>query len=136
MEGTSAGAEAFARYFLQVYVYAFASNNTAPIEDVTLKGCDFCASLLQEIRTHAEKGHRVAGETLTTTSSVAAPNGTSERTVVSALFKQSASTLVDRTGKVVEEFDPAPAQELYFAVRWDIVSGWRIIEGRFQDHEK
>ncbi|MFN8077086.1 MAG: DUF6318 family protein [Kineosporiaceae bacterium] len=136
LEGTPAGAEAFVRYFLEVYVYAFASNNPSPLDDVTLKGCGFCVSLTDEIRAHAAKGHRVVGETLQVTSVVAAPNGSQDRTVVSALFHQSASKLVDSAGKTVDSFDSAPSQELAIAVRWNVVTGWRVIAGRFEDHDK
>lgn len=132
--GTPAGAQEFARWYLAAYVYAYANNDPTPIQDVALSGCVLCKSIIDSVRKQKKADQRIVGERLTPTLVSAAPGGTTKHTVVAAFFDETGGRLVDSTGKTITAYGSAKGRELLIGLRWDIVAGWRVVEGQFKDH--
>lgn len=133
-EGTPAGAQKFAKWYLQAYVYAYAHNDATPIRDVALPGCGLCQGIIDNVAKQKKAGHHVVGEQLTPTLVSAAPGGTQKHTVVAAFFDETGGKVVDDRGKTVSVYGSAKGRELLVGLKWDIVAGWRVVAGEFKDH--
>jgi hypothetical protein len=132
-EGTPAGAEEFVRYFLKAYEYAYATNDTSPVEYFTLRGCRFCEGLLDAVRQQAAKGYRLEGGRLKPLYITVNPDSDQDRTIINAAFSEESSRMVDSSGRVVQSFTSSRAQLLDIALRWNLLNGWRVIDASIED---
>lgn len=55
-EPTKEGAEAAARYFSDLFDYAFASGDTAPFEALSGQDCDFCSRIVDQVEQAVDDG--------------------------------------------------------------------------------
>lgn len=133
---TREGAQQFVRWYLKAYEYAKAQADPTPIQDVMMPGCVQCQSMIDRIEKRRAAGQRVVGERITVTGVAVAPGSTPEGTVVLASFDVPAARLVNASGKTVEVFGAAKNNVLEIRIAWDIVVGWRVVDGRFTEAGK
>jgi Family of unknown function (DUF6318) len=115
---TRPGAEAFFRYFIDVYDYTFDSQDTTLLRQISDTDCKFCKNSVADVEaTKANRHHTVGGES-TSTVVVAAPGEPEEGILVNAIIHQESSTVVDSSGKILERDPTHPNVRMDAAVRW------------------
>ena len=62
------GLEAFTRYWFGLLSYGYESNDWAPLQTVTDRGCDTCTNVIGEVRKHYESGGWITGGRVTVNS--------------------------------------------------------------------
>jgi hypothetical protein len=99
----SAGAEAVAVYFLELFSYVFATNDLTEWRELSHPECIYCADVIRQVEEQAAVGvHTVGGLiTVTETSSLEVEPG--RWWSVDAEMVQHASQDVDASGQVVRE---------------------------------
>jgi hypothetical protein len=115
---TRPGAEAFFRYFWDVYAYSFVAQDTSLIRSISDPTCKLCASATESVQGAEAARHRVKGGGITVTDVAAAPGEPAEGLLVNGIFDQQASSVVDQKGTVI---GTAPANR---QVRVDAVVRW------------
>jgi len=58
---TRPGAEAFFRYFIDVYTYTFTSQDTTPMRTISDSGCTFCTGAVEDAESSRANGEHVVG---------------------------------------------------------------------------
>jgi hypothetical protein len=99
---TRAGAEAFFRYFIDVYNFTFTSQDVAPLRMIMTSECQFCTSTIAAVQSAREGARHTDGGQVTASMVTAAPGEPAEGIVINAIVNQASSKLVDGAGKVVE----------------------------------
>ncbi len=104
---TVAGAEALARYFLELYEYVYSTGDLAEWRRVSHPECVFCAGVVSEVEQQAAAAQRSNG------GGFRVDDVTGEQLAedyVSLRIKafQAAGTLVDASGEVVTEYLEGP----------------------------
>ena len=115
---TRPGAEAFFRYFIASYNYAFEAQDTVHLRMITASGCKFCASAVDAIESARAEGRYTDGGQVTPSVVTVAPGEPAEGLVINAVVDQEPSRLLDRSGTVVRS-EPA-----YSQVRMDASAAW------------
>lgn len=95
---SAAGAEAFVRYFWEVYNYSYVSLNTDSLTGISQRDCEFCASAASEINAFSTVSTKKEGGTISVEAVSAPPVEAPERIVVVAILNQSAGQTVTSTG--------------------------------------
>jgi Family of unknown function (DUF6318) len=122
---TRPGAEAFFRYFIDVYTYTYASQDTSVMRSISDTDCKFCSSAIDGAESaRAAKEHSTGGgaSVLYVT---AAPGDVTEGILINAIAHQDAAAVVDTHGKTIESTDPNPAVRMDAAARW-INHAWQM----------
>lgn len=124
-EVSVAGAEAAARYFLQLYPYVYATGDLAEWRTLSHAECAFCASVITNV-----EGQVAAQQTSTggnvSIESVAAVKVNDSYFAATATFTQAPSSTVDAAGAVVEDF---PDAKSYLAE-----VGLIVVDGQLRVH--
>ena len=96
-ERSEAGAQAFLRYYMQLYSAAQASMNADYMDELS-KGCDTCDRIIAEIRADASAGHSYDGGAITVDYLDSAPE---KDGVIEAVFSitQAPLTVLDPSGQ-------------------------------------
>jgi hypothetical protein len=122
---TRPGAEAFFRYFIDVYSYAFTSQDTTGLRQVSAPECKFCSSTVDAVESaRADQEHTTGGD-LTPSLVTAASGEPAEGLVVNAVVDQAASQLVDQSGKVIQTEPAYPQVRMDASVRW-LNGSWQM----------
>lgn len=130
---TPEGAQEFVKYFLQIYTYAYATNDGIPVSDVSLPGCGACKKILDDVAAQKAKGQHSEGGKLTPIEIIADPSGNEDRMLVDATYSEQESVVVGSAGERVRSFRASKAQFMLIALRWDLRHGWRVIGAKVQD---
>ncbi|MFN8075790.1 MAG: DUF6318 family protein [Kineosporiaceae bacterium] len=133
---TPEGAQEFVRWYLKAYEYAYASGDPTPIMGVATRGCVQCQSIVDRVSKRRAASQRLLGQRITVTGAAVAPGASAKHTVVLATFDSTGSTLVDAAGKTLDTFSPVKNEQLLIGLTWDIVAGWRVVDGRFDGGTK
>jgi hypothetical protein len=129
---TRAGAEAFIRYFVATYSYAFSALDASPLQAVSDSTCKFCASVATDVRAAKDAGQVFVGGAASVISVVAAPDDPSQGVLVNAVIQQEESRTVDRSGSTVRVTARVPRQRTDVVVRWTgqawVVVGLHVVK--------
>jgi hypothetical protein len=115
---TRAGAQAFARYFFEVYNYAFWTADPAPLKAISDSQCVYCKSNIDVVESVRAQQARVEGGRIEVTTAVAAPGDPTDRLVVNLLLHQEAGRTLSATGALLEDLPEIRAGRVDVAVRW------------------
>jgi hypothetical protein len=115
---TRAGAEAFFRYFVATYSYAFSSLDAQPLQTVSDPQCSFCASVAADIQAAKASGQTFVNGEVSVVAAVAAPDDPAQGMLVNAVISQSESRTVDGAGATIRTTSPIPHQRADAVVRW------------------
>jgi hypothetical protein len=114
---TEAGAEAFARFFVDTLNQSQVDadpNTLAAISDKSCRGCNVYIDLAEELRT---KGHHADVASLKRRAIGVRPDSTADLVNLDILIDESPSRTIARSGRVVESF-PAGKLTIRATLRW------------------
>lgn len=120
-----AGAEAFVRYFWDVFNYTYASGDTKLLRSISDKTCKFCTSVVQHVDGLTEKGETTKGAVATVHTVIAPPGEPDEGFPVFTIVSQSAGQVIASDGHVVSSSAAEPEQRSDVRVQWT-VNRWRM----------
>ncbi len=132
---TPAGAEAFARYVIGAYDYAYRSGDGWALLSVAGAKCTFCRSVEQRLSDMRERGtHRVGGR-ITIEWVSTAPDPQPGTAVFTVAVSQETAKEVDDKGAVIAEFESARDQQLLVALTWDSTK-WQLFDIGSEDESR
>jgi len=115
-QADSAGAEAVAVYFLQLFPYVGATGDLAEWRELSHPECIYCASVTSGIEDVFAAGHHSEGGLVSISSVVSAEVDPGRWWSVDVELVQSPSVTVDGAGNVVEDFPDTKAFHMDIAV--------------------
>lgn len=118
------GAAAAATYFMGLYEYAYTTGDTTDFQQMSDQDCDFCRSVLDDIRQSRAASSTEEGGGSTVTSAVGTEISPNEWYSATLRITQHASTRRDANGNVLVQ-DPEAEHDLYFALSW-VDDWWRV----------
>jgi len=122
-EKTLEGAEAAARYYIDVFNYGYSSYDTEPIESISLPDCETCAHHVEVIRNLKDQEQTFDGGNVEADSeSSFYENG--DRIVVELIVRQAPSKIVNVDGSV-EKTNNAEHIVMWILANWQ-ETGWKI----------
>ncbi|MBX9245512.1 hypothetical protein ICW40_11935 [Actinotalea ferrariae] len=125
-EVSVAGAEAAARYFLQLYPYVYATGDLTEWRALSHPECTFCASVVSNVEAQVAAGNVNRGS-LIDVLEIAAAEITPGRFGVNAVITEAPSRELDPDGNVVSE-QPSPiTYDAVFALQ-HLQAGWVVLE--------
>jgi hypothetical protein len=130
-----AGAEAFVRYFWDVFNYTYASGDTKLLRSISDKSCKFCASVADDVDVLTGRGDRTVGATATVHTVVAPPGDPAKGFPVYTRVSQSAGRIVASDGSTKNSSQAQPEQRSDVRVRW-INGRWRMLGVSFGGPEE
>src|SRR4051794_261194 len=113
-----AGAEAFVRYFWDVFNYTYASGDTRLLRSISDKSCKFCTSVADDVDILTKRGDRTRGAVATVHSVVAPPGKPKVGFPVYSTVSQSAGEILAPDGSVKSSSAAQPEQRSDVRVRW------------------
>lgn len=114
-----AGAEAFFRYFIDVYNYSFTALDTQPLEQISADECKFCRSAKATVAEILAKGARAEGGEVHVLASFAEPDASKAREViVVASLRQDPGRTVGSDGNVTSS-SSGSKRRLDALLRWE-----------------
>lgn len=120
-----AGAEAFFRYFMDVYTYTFVSQDSSVLRAISASDCKFCASTMQDAGSAGARHLRTVGAAGTTKYVSAAPGEPTQGMLVNAIVDQGPFQVLDDQGKVVDSGSGDRDVRMDAAVRW-YAGAWQL----------
>jgi uncharacterized protein DUF6318 len=114
---TPAGAEAFVRYFWATYNYAYATLDPKPLQAISDKACELCASAAKNVDHLRQEGKRVDGGEVVVTVAVSPGLQKDHGVIVVTVLKQNAGTVSSETGDV-EDIQAVPSHRGYVGLWW------------------
>lgn len=133
---TAAGAEAFVRYWLSLYSYTYNTNDQIPWASVADDGCRFCKSVIDNSTKQVEAGMHTVGGSLRPQYVLAAPDWSTDDTVVSADYVEEPASGVDARGKVRWRTEGKPYAGMMVRLRFDVVRGWVVVAVDVEDADQ
>jgi hypothetical protein len=124
-EPTRAGAEAFLRYFFEVYNYSYDSLDSRQMQRISLSGCKYCAAVVRDVRSAVADGLRYRDGLVSVTAVVAAPGDVKKGLIVSSTLVQTGGTVLTTDGQVWETSAPVPLVRVDALVIWS-GSAWQM----------
>jgi Family of unknown function (DUF6318) len=116
---TQAGAEAFYRYFWDVYNFEFLTLDTTRMSAVSEHStCSFCTGVIGNITKAASQNLHYKGGIVTPTTVVAAPGDPRNGLLLNGLLNQSESLTLDEVGQKVASNPARSKSRVDAAVRW------------------
>jgi len=125
-EVSEAGAEAVARYFLELYPYVYATGDLTAWRELSHPECVFCASVISNVEEQVAAGHRSEGSEMTVDSLVAVEVVAGSRYGVDAYVTEGPSSERDADGNLVRERREPQEISVVFALFFD--DGWVVRE--------
>jgi hypothetical protein len=122
----TAGAEAFAVYFLQLYPYVYSSHDYAEWAQLSHPDCVFCASVVSNVDRQVAAGHTNTGSAMTIRAAAATEISAGSRYAVEVRITEGPSVERDADGAVVSERVEPEDAVLTFALVHD--GGWLVRE--------
>ena len=120
-----AGAEAFVRYFWDVFNYTYMSGDTKLLRSISDKDCKFCTSVATHVEGLTAKGSVTRGAQVTVHQVIAPPADPGDGFPVFTLVSQGAGEVIAKNGSV-EASSPAEArQRSDVRVQW-VGDAWRM----------
>ena len=118
VEADKAGAEAFVRYFWDVFNYTYATGDTELLRSISDKSCKFCASVAQHVDGLTAKGETTKGAVATVHAVIAPPAEPEEGFPVFTIVSQSSGQVIASDGHVVSSSAAEPKQRSDVRVQW------------------
>lgn len=131
---TRAGAEAFIRYFFDVYQYSFTIMDPAPLRVVSAPDCDFCNSTIRAVDGGRQKSRRSVGHGIEIRAIVAAPGKSTTGVLVNIVFDQKAARTIASDGSVVALTPEKRNIRMDMIVRW-VDGRWLLLDAAFPEVE-
>lgn len=125
--GTRAGAEAFFRYFWDVYNYSYKSLDAAALDVVSEPGCKFCVQSRKDLTDAIASNRTFEGGSVMLDLVVVAPVDGRGGALVNAIATQSEGRLVAADGSTVRTFPAQNKIRVDAGVRWE-GSRWRLVD--------
>lgn len=122
---TQEGAEAFFRYFIDVYNYSFSSLDTAVMRGVSAKSCKFCAGVTSDVQDAVAKGLRYEGATLRVVSLAASPGDPKNGLIVTAIVDQDEGRTITADGISEVTVPESKKVRIEAGLRW-VNEGWQV----------
>lgn len=122
---TRAGAEAFMRYFFEVYNHTYRSLDPTLIAGLSLPGCDFCAGVQANASAARDAEQTIEGGSIAVRQVVAAPGKPKDGLIVNALIDQDSLVTKDNTGAVVDRSDAVRGVRVDARVVWS-GAAWQV----------
>src|SRR4051794_7263972 len=124
---SAAGAEAFARFYLEQVNRAWATANPELIRPYAAKTCKTCANQIRTAVDLRRSGQRYANAAGALGASIVTPESTRGRVVVELPYDQLAVDVLDRAGRVVQHM-PAIRSQSQVTVTWGPGQNWQVAE--------
>ena len=124
---TRAGAEAFYRYFWDVYNYSFASLRTQTLRRVSTSTCDFCSSAASKIDENRSAGASYSGGAVSVNVAVSAPGNPRVGLLVNSVLSQGDGKTVDSSGAEGSIIEGRKNMRIDAAVAWN-GKAWRMLK--------
>jgi hypothetical protein len=121
-----AGAEAFVRYFWDVFNYTYASGDTKLLRSISDKNCKFCQSVADDVDLLTSNGDRTEGSRASLRTVIAPPADPREGFLVYTVIAQSGGRIITADGSVRSTSPAEPEQRSDVRVQW-IDGAWRMI---------
>jgi hypothetical protein len=121
-----AGAEAFVRYFWDVFNYTYASGDTKLLRSISDKTCKFCASVQDYVERLNEQGYKARGSSMVVKTAVAPPADAADGLLVYTVVSQAAGEVVASDGTVKESSEAHPNLRSDTLVRWS-ADEWHVL---------
>jgi Family of unknown function (DUF6318) len=123
---TVAGADAFFRYFIETYNYAFAALDVRPMQAICDPTSKFCTSVYSEVSVMASSGQHHTGGVVTVTDVIPGPLTSNLVTLLDALTNQTEGQTRDVAGQTVNTAKSRNAIATKAVLQWK--SGmWRAM---------
>jgi Family of unknown function (DUF6318) len=127
---TVAGAEAFYRYFWDVYSYAFRNGKSSAIMGVAaIPECTYCSSAIKNIDGVTVEGYHFEGGEVSPRLLVAAPGKPEVGILINSTLDQKAGTTRTSTGEIVKSEPAAVGIRIDAVVRW-VNQRWLMAEAK------
>jgi len=124
-----AGAEAFVRYFWDVYNYGYEARETKQLQQIAGPDCTFCQESTARIDRLWRSNAKVEGGHVALKSVVVAPaDFTQQGSVATAIVDQAASRVIEADGSVSDTAAADGGLRVDIAIGWDGDS-WLILGG-------
>lgn len=101
-EKSAEGAEAFVRYFWDVYDYSYLILDEKPLDQVSQSECKFCSSAISEIKSFRSASTRKQGAGVSIVAVTSPPVEDPQRLIVIAIINQAAGQTISSTGSVLD----------------------------------
>jgi hypothetical protein len=115
----SAGAEAVAAYYLQLYGYVYATNDLAEWRELSHAECVFCASVIDNIEAQISAGQHCTGGLVEVSDVSSLEVDPGHWWTVNVDLVQAGSQKLNAAGELVEDFPEAKAYRMDLAVIYD-----------------
>jgi hypothetical protein len=112
----SAGAEAVAVYFLQLYGYAYATNDLAEWRELSHPECIFCASVIDNVEAQISAGQHCTGGLINVVDVSSLEVDPGRWWTVNVDLTQATSQKLNAAGELVEDFPEAKSYRMGLAV--------------------
>jgi hypothetical protein len=121
---TAKGAEAFVRYFWEVYNYTYVSQDTDLLASVSQAACVFCSDTKADVAKLRSRGAVVESGSVHVDAVAAPPEKVGSRILVVSSIHQDSGTIRLPSGQT-EEIERVAAQQGTFALQW-VAGVWQI----------
>jgi hypothetical protein len=121
-----AGAEAFVRYFWDVFNYTYESGDTKLLRSISDKGCKFCKSVIDYVSRLENAGLRARGGSVTVNQAVAPPAKPTDGLLVYTVVTQAAGQVVAADGTIKETSEARANMRSDALVRW-VDDSWHVV---------
>jgi hypothetical protein len=121
---TPKSAEAFVKYFWQVYNYSYASLDPQILESISEKQCQFCHSTITDVKQLRTSGTRIEGLTVHLISAAGPPVEDPTRIAVITAIRQDRGRSIKRDGSI-QELSGRTATQSVIALHW-IRNAWQV----------
>jgi hypothetical protein len=119
------GAEAFVRYFWDVFNYTYASGDTQLLRSISDKSCKFCADVAGDVDRLTREGGRTEGSRITVREAIAPPERATDGLIVSSVVSQSAGRTLAADGSVLSQGASMPNSLAKVLVIYG--TQWRVV---------
>jgi len=121
---TPKSAEAFVRYFWEVYNYSYENLSSEQFRNISETECKFCSSSINEIERLTKLGSHIEGSKVRLISAVAPPLENARRIVVVTVVSQEPGATISSDGHIKQITGLNDVRSLV-AMHW-VNSTWRI----------
>jgi hypothetical protein len=115
---TAASAEAFVKYFWDVYNFAYETLDTDPLQQISTTSCKFCESTLNEVSALKQAGKHITGGGIQLETVVAPPGDPTNGVIVTMVLNQMQGQTLNADGTVSSTIHPVNNMRSEVALRW------------------
>jgi hypothetical protein len=123
---TQAGAEAFFKYFIETYNYAYAALDLTPMKAICDSASKFCAGVYSGVGQLVADGRSQTGARVHVTTAQAGPISGKQVSLIDGVVRQDPGSTLDVTGNVTDTLDGHAAKSAKAVVQW-LSGAWRIM---------